>query len=142
MLRRFIPALFVIVGLSATADANLLDTWQEVQANLVNGDSRVAAPLIRAAEPQAEFFRFLRHVGRHPGVARPVDRVLDEGEDPAIVGGDHAGRNRPPDVLHPSYRRGLADDPSDHRLLSPASAKPSPDAAVYIAGRDHFPEAD
>ena len=53
MLRRLIPALFVIAGLSATADANLLDTWQEVQANLVNGDVAGAELAIAALQEEA-----------------------------------------------------------------------------------------
>jgi tetratricopeptide (TPR) repeat protein/TM2 domain-containing membrane protein YozV len=53
MLRRFIPALFAIVGLSATADANLLDSWQEVQANLVNGDVAGAELAIAALQEEA-----------------------------------------------------------------------------------------
>ena len=53
MLRRLIPALFVIAGLSATADANLLDTWQEVQANLVNGDVAGAELVIAALQEEA-----------------------------------------------------------------------------------------
>jgi len=53
MLRRFILALFVIVGHSATADANLLDTWQEVQANLVNGDVSGAELALAALQEEA-----------------------------------------------------------------------------------------
>jgi len=53
MLRRFIPALFVIVGVSAAADANLLDTWHEVQASLVNGDVAGAELAITALQEEA-----------------------------------------------------------------------------------------
>jgi tetratricopeptide (TPR) repeat protein len=53
MLKRFIPALFVIVGFSATADANLLDTWQEVQARLVEGDVAGAELAITALQEEA-----------------------------------------------------------------------------------------
>ena len=53
MLRRFIPALFVIVGVSAAADANLLDTWNEVQVNLTNGDVAGAELGITALQEEA-----------------------------------------------------------------------------------------
>jgi len=53
MLRRFIPALFVIVGVSAAVDANLLDTWHEVQANLVDGDVAGAGLAITALQEEA-----------------------------------------------------------------------------------------
>ena len=52
MLRKFIPALFVFVGVSAFADANLLDTWQEVQANLVAGDFTSAELAISALQEE------------------------------------------------------------------------------------------
>ncbi len=53
MLRKLIPALFVIVGVSAFADANLLDTWQEVQASLVAGDVSGAELAISALQEEA-----------------------------------------------------------------------------------------
>ncbi len=53
MLRRFIPALIVIVGVSAAADANLLDTWNEVQVNLTNGDVAGAELAITALQDEA-----------------------------------------------------------------------------------------
>jgi tetratricopeptide (TPR) repeat protein len=53
MLRKFLPVLVVIVGLSATANANLLDSWQEVQANLVNGDVPGAELAIAALQEEA-----------------------------------------------------------------------------------------
>ena len=53
MLRKFIPALFVIVGVSAAANANLLDTWQDVQANLVQGDVVGAELAITALQEEA-----------------------------------------------------------------------------------------
>ncbi len=53
MLRRFIPALIVIVGVSAAADANLLDTWNEVQASLADGDVAGAGLAITALQEEA-----------------------------------------------------------------------------------------
>jgi len=53
MLRRFIPALLVIVGVSAAADASLLDTWHEVQASLANGDVVGAELAITALQEEA-----------------------------------------------------------------------------------------
>jgi len=53
MLRKFIPALFVIVGVSAAANANLLDTWQDVQANLVQGNVVGAELAITALQEEA-----------------------------------------------------------------------------------------
>ena len=53
MLRRFIAALFVIVGVSAAADANLLDTWNEVQASLIDGDVASAELAITALQEEA-----------------------------------------------------------------------------------------
>ncbi len=53
MLRRFIPALFVIVGVSAAVDANLLDTWNEVQASLADGDVAGAGLAITALQEEA-----------------------------------------------------------------------------------------
>ena len=53
MLRRFIPALIVIVGVSAAVEANLLDTWNEVQANLADGDVAGAGMAITALQEEA-----------------------------------------------------------------------------------------
>jgi len=53
MLRRFIPALFVIVGVSVSADANLLDTWHEVQASLAAGDVAGAELAMTALQEEA-----------------------------------------------------------------------------------------
>ena len=53
MLRRIIPALIVIVGVSAAADANLLDTWHEVQASLADGDVVGAELAISALQEEA-----------------------------------------------------------------------------------------
>lgn len=53
MLRRFIPALFVVVGVSVSADANLLDTWQEVQASLAAGDVAGAQLAITALQEES-----------------------------------------------------------------------------------------
>jgi cytochrome c-type biogenesis protein CcmH/NrfG len=53
MLRRLILAFFVIVGVSATADANLLDTWHEVQASLIDGDVVGAELAITALQEEA-----------------------------------------------------------------------------------------
>jgi hypothetical protein len=53
MLRRIIPALIVIVGVSAAADANLLDTWHEVQASLAAGDVVGAELAISALQEEA-----------------------------------------------------------------------------------------
>ena len=53
MLRRFIAALFVIVGVSAAADANLLDTWNEVQVSLADGDVAGAELAITALQEEA-----------------------------------------------------------------------------------------
>jgi tetratricopeptide (TPR) repeat protein len=53
MLRRVIPALLVIVGFSLTADANLLDTWQEVQARLADGDLAGVESAITALQEEA-----------------------------------------------------------------------------------------
>ena len=53
MLRRFIAALFVIVGVSAAADANLLDTWNEVQVSLADGDVASAELAITALQEEA-----------------------------------------------------------------------------------------
>ena len=53
MLRRFIPALFVIVGVSAAADANLLDRWHEVQSSLAAGDVAGAELAITALQEEA-----------------------------------------------------------------------------------------
>jgi tetratricopeptide (TPR) repeat protein len=53
MLRRFIAALFVIVGVSAAADANLLDTWNEVQLSLTDGDVAGAEVAITALQEEA-----------------------------------------------------------------------------------------
>jgi hypothetical protein len=53
MLRRFIPALFVIVGVSAAADANLLDSWHEVQSSLIDGDVVGAELAISALQEEA-----------------------------------------------------------------------------------------
>ena len=53
MLRRFIPALIVIVGVSAAVEANLLDTWNEVQASLADGDVAGAGMAITALQEEA-----------------------------------------------------------------------------------------
>jgi tetratricopeptide (TPR) repeat protein len=53
MLRRLIPVLIVIVGFSGTAGANLLDTWQDVQASLVHGDVAGAETAITALQDEA-----------------------------------------------------------------------------------------
>jgi hypothetical protein len=53
MLRRFIPVLFVIVGVSAAADANLLDSWHEVQSSLIDGDVVGAELAISALQEEA-----------------------------------------------------------------------------------------
>lgn len=53
MLRRFLPALFVFVGVSVSADANLLDTWHEVQASLAAGDVSGAELAITALQEEA-----------------------------------------------------------------------------------------
>jgi tetratricopeptide (TPR) repeat protein len=53
MLRRFIPALFVVVGVSAVADANILDTWNEVQVSLADGDVSGAGLAITALQEEA-----------------------------------------------------------------------------------------
>ena len=53
MLRRFILALFVIVGVSAAADANLLDSWHEVQSSLIDGDVVGAELAISALQEEA-----------------------------------------------------------------------------------------
>jgi len=53
MLRRSILALFVIVGVSAAADANLLDSWHEVQSSLIDGDVVGAELAISALQEEA-----------------------------------------------------------------------------------------
>jgi len=53
MLRRFISALFLLVGVSASADANLLNTWHEVQARLADGDAVSAEQAVAALQEEA-----------------------------------------------------------------------------------------
>jgi tetratricopeptide (TPR) repeat protein len=53
MLRRLVPVFFAAVAISAPANANLLDTWNEVQGNLANGDLVGAEQAIAALQEEA-----------------------------------------------------------------------------------------
>jgi tetratricopeptide (TPR) repeat protein len=53
MLRRLLPVLFVAVAVSNPAHANLLDTWQGVQARLTDGDMAGAEQAIAALQEEA-----------------------------------------------------------------------------------------
>lgn len=53
MLRKPIAALFVILGISSAAGANLLDSWHEVQASLAGGDVSSAELAVAALQEEA-----------------------------------------------------------------------------------------
>jgi len=53
MLRKLFAALIVLVGVSASAHADLMNTWHEVQTNLTNGDTVGAEQAIVALQEEA-----------------------------------------------------------------------------------------
>ena len=74
MMRRLLPALALTVAAWSPAQANLLDTWHEVQAHLAEGDVANAELAITALQEEAVELE----IRRMPGFAAAlVDWAVD-----------------------------------------------------------------